>query len=46
MSAYPITTLSNTHSMSFEFSVGNLISAANLTYRLITAQREKHDVSE
>ena len=46
MAACPITTLSNTHSMSFGFSVGDLISAANLIYRLITALREKHDVSE
>ncbi|KAH6629597.1 hypothetical protein C7974DRAFT_189592 [Boeremia exigua] len=32
--------------MSFGFSVGDLIGAANLTYRLIAALRENHDAGE
>jgi hypothetical protein len=32
--------------MSFGFSVGDLIGAANLTYRLINALREHHDAGE
>lgn len=32
--------------MSFGFSVGDLLGAANLTYRLIAALRENHDAGE
>jgi hypothetical protein len=32
--------------MSFGFSVGDLIGAANLTYKLIAALRENHDAGE